>query len=492
MILHVNHVGPGGAAPPALADRAAEVVRTLLGLLGGGQVDPRQLSALRVHLDWIQYRQNFREPVTVRRAADPRGGGAALAEIALDLRRVEPTTLADQLAAALRGVAADPRLDPTPDADRLYLEAWGPIRESVIWRFNRLFWQHVGAWEAALGRPFEQALPGGRSDAHHPRAVADAVADFWTLLRDLDKRGGLPPELFALEIGVGSGARAALWLDRFRALDEERGTSYYRRLRFLLGDYSLPTLDRAMAAVGAHRDVVSVIPMDALNPLKTLAFLRYKILYVHLTNVYDNLPCDELVRRDGRLYLVEGRSYLPGGDLERVAAAADLAPAEVGPAVDRLLRIGPEALGTVARGVAFWRAAWEALRLEERFVPLEDVAQVPLPPGLDQSHLEAILEDAPDDVRFHLSRGAAESFLHTIPLLHPRGYLQVQDIFVTDMHEYRHGFRGPGKLDGSVINWVNGVLLRAIGARAGYDVHFAPFHYRPGSRTSILYTSPRE
>jgi hypothetical protein len=34
--------------------------------------------------------------------------------------------------------------------------------------------------------------------------------------------------------------------------------------------------------------------------------------------------------------------------------------------------------------------------------------------------------------------------------------------------------------------------LRAIGARTGFDVHFAPFRYRPGSRTSILYTTPRE
>ena len=74
---------------------------------------------------------------------------------------------------------------------------------------------------------------------------------------------------------------------------------------------------------------------------------------------------------------------------------------------------------------------------------------MPLPPGLDQSHLEDLLAEAPDDVRFHLSRGAAESFVHTVPLLHPRGYLQVQDIFVADMHEYRQGFRGPGKLDGS-------------------------------------------
>ena len=35
-------------------------------------------------------------------------------------------------------------------------------------------------------------------------------------------------------------------------------------------------------------------------------------MYVHLTNVYDNLPFDDLVRRDGKLYLVEVRAYLNG------------------------------------------------------------------------------------------------------------------------------------------------------------------------------------
>jgi len=29
-------------------------------------------------------------------------------------------------------------------------------------------------------------------------------------------------------------------------------------------------------------------------------------------------------------------------------------------------------------------------------------------------------------------------------------------------------------------------------ARAGYDVHFAPFPYRPGTKTSILYTTQRD
>jgi len=92
----------------------------------------------------------------------------------------------------------------------------------------------------------------------------------------------------------------------------------------------------------------------------------------------------------------------------------------------------------------------------------------------------------------HLSSGALESFLNTLPLLHPRGYLQVQDIFVTDLDQYRLGFYGPGKLDGSLLNWVNGVLLKEVAEKAGYDVHFAPFHYRKGSRTSVLYTTRRE
>jgi hypothetical protein len=57
--------------------------------------------------------------------------------------------------------------------------------------------------------------------------------------------------------------------------------------------------------------------------------------------------------------------------------------------------------------------------------------------------------------------------------------------------EYRKGFKGPGKLDGSLVAWVNGALLRAVGARAGYDVHFAPFPYRPGTKTTVMYTTQR-
>src|SRR5262245_57387029 len=139
MILHLNHIGPGGPASPALGERAGEVVRMLLALVEEGGVDARLLSGLHVHLDWIQYPGNFREPVTVRRATDPRGAGPPLAEVALDLRRVEPAALRETLAAALRGACEEAGLEPADGPGRLYLDGWTPLRDSLIWRFNRLF-----------------------------------------------------------------------------------------------------------------------------------------------------------------------------------------------------------------------------------------------------------------------------------------------------------------------------------------------------------------
>ena len=65
MILHVNHVRPGHAS------LAGNVVATLLSLLEDGRIDPTVLQHLNVHLDWIQYKTNFREPVTLRKAMAP-------------------------------------------------------------------------------------------------------------------------------------------------------------------------------------------------------------------------------------------------------------------------------------------------------------------------------------------------------------------------------------------------------------------------------------
>ena len=490
MIVHINHISQSkkGGKKSQLGELASLVTGSLVDLVEGGQLDARIAPSLRIHLDWIQYKTNFRDPVIVRRTTDAAGKSLALAEVAIDLRQCNSADLPAQLERAVK------QINSRESDGRFYLDEYRPYRDCLIWDFNRLFWRHLGDWEAASGRGFEAALPTGSSDANRPDAVNDSVVEFWELLHGLEAKGQLPAEVPILEIGVGAGTRAAAFIDRFQAYDAEHGTTYYDRLQFILGDYSPDTLARACASLARHKDHIVPAPLDALNPYKALSAYRFKVMYVHLTNVYDNLPFDDLIRRDGKLYLVEVRAYLSAAAVERLTADFGIEKADLTGAMQRLLEGGPDAAfppGNYEKGVSFWRAFWDAFRLEERLRQLDDREETHVPPGLNWSHLQDLLDEAPEDVRFHISRGAAESFANTLPLLHPRGYLQVQDIFVEDMDEYRKGFKGPGKLDGSLVTWVNGALLRAVGARAGYDVHFRPFAFRPGSKTTVMYTTQK-
>ncbi len=245
-------------------------------------------------------------------------------------------------------------------------------------------------------------------------------------------------------------------------------------------------------AVKNHLELCSFIALDALDPIKTLSFLRHKVLHVHSSNMYDNLPDEEIVWRNNQVYWVHVRAYLPAADVARIGSECGVPVSDFPRTAKRLLEVGADALPDRAKAMIFWQEVWKSMRLEEQLVDIVDLPDSPFPAGLTAAHMEDILRNAPNDLRLHLSSGALESFRNTLPLLHPRGYLQVQDIFVTDMNDYFMGFHGPGKLDGSIVNWVNGPLLREVAARAGYDLHFAPFHYRPGSKTSILYTTRRE
>jgi hypothetical protein len=86
----------------------------------------------------------------------------------------------------------------------------------------------------------------------------------------------------------------------------------------------------------------------------------------------------------------------------------------------------------------------------------------------------------------HVSNGALASFAETLPLLHPFGRLICHDLFVTGPGQYHAGFRGPGKYDGSVVNWVNGPLLQLVGNRRGFDVRIEPFSGRPSANVKTL------
>jgi hypothetical protein len=261
-----------------------------------------------------------------------------------------------------------------------------------------------------------------------------------------------------------------------------------------MGDYSAHVLERARENVREHRNNVSSLVVDARVPSQSLGFLRSKAFLIYISNVYDNLPTDEFVRLGGHIYQVEVRAYIPPRAAANIASQRGIEVNELPMLVHRLLDLGPDLLARAAPerfpagtfdAVTFWKELWEALRLEERYVPIEGLDRYQVAPSMTGEVVRPIVE-ADGDVRMHISNGAAASFLDSLPLLHPFGTLQCHDIFVTDIDQYQTTFRGPGKYDGSVVNWVNGPMLAAIGRRRGYDVHFESFSHRTGSNITTL------
>lgn len=461
---------------------------------------PIDLSRLRVMADWIQYKQNFRDPVEVRRVEswdidtptdEPPDEGW---EIAIDLRRAKPDVVDGSIKTLF-----DKRATNGSARDRLPLEDWRPGSKSLIWGFNSLYWKALSLWEQATGKGYESALPGGASDARNVDAARELILNLFSVWDDLAKRRALPEELYVLELGVGNGNQARVFLDELKRIDRERGADYYRRLHYLMGDYSQHVLDLARQNVEDHAEHVSTLPLDALRPTQTLGFLRYKAFLVYISNVYDNLPTDEIVRLGGHLFSIQTRACLSLDDAATLASSIKAKPDALPDLVARLLRLGPELLSEVlpehfptpGDAVTFWRAAWDGLRLDERYVPLVELDTYHIAPDVGGELLRPIVE-ANGDVRMHISNGAAASFADTLPLLHPHGVLLCHDLFVTDVHQYLNGFRGPGKYDGSVVNWVNGRLLAAIGSRRGFDVTFAPFAHRTGANVLTMTARARD
>jgi hypothetical protein len=470
---------------------ATAVFGPMIQTLGSAEVD---LSRLRVVCDWIQYRQNFREPIDHRPLLSAWGGSNEHngLEIAVDLRRCPDIDLTERIKDVLKTANANVQ-------DRITLEPWVPGRESCIWRFNTLYWQALEQWEKATGREYEQALPGGESDARNREAVQELILELFKVWDDLDARQALPEELYVVELGVGNGNQAQVFLDMFAELDEARGRDYYHRLHYLMGDYSPHVLERARKAVAHHGDRISALVLDATRPAHTLGFLAGKAFLVYISNLYDNLPSDEVASIDGRMYQVEVRAYLGAADAQQISGEFGIATDQLGTLIDRLLRLGPELLSVslpdrfpdAERAVGFWGQVWEALRLQERYVPMEGLDLYQISPSLSGEILRPVLEAA-GDIRMHVNNGTLSSFADTLPLLHPYGRLQCHDLFLTDRRQYRIGYYGPGKYDGSVVNWVNGPLLQLIGNRRGFDVRFSPFKQRPTANVKTLTAQVRD
>jgi hypothetical protein len=467
------------------------VVQSVLGSIMHAVGDETlDLDKLRIVCDWVQYKHSFRDAVEIRPIVN--GSAHERLEIGVDLRRAASagTDVGAEMARALAR-----RREP----DRIYLEPWGRTMNGLVWKFNALYWKALGLWEDVSGKPYEQALPGGESDALNAAAARDTIQRLFAIWDGLAERRALPDQLHVLEIGIGNGNQARVWLDTFLEIDREQGRDYYRRLHYLMGDYSSHLLDTARAQLHDHDEHTSALVLDAMKPSSTLGFLKYKTFFVYISNVYDNLPTDEIARIDGHLFQVETRAFLANTAAESIAATVHASAEDVPDLIARLLRLGPELLADAdprhfadaKDAVRFWSAVWDAIGLEERYVALPPLDEYEFFAGTTGEVLRPLME-ANGDVRMQVSNGAAASFVDTLPLLHPHGMLECHDIFVTNLDGYASGFRGPGKYEGSVVNWVNGNVLAALGGRRGFDVSFKKFAFRAGSNITTMTAEVRE
>ena len=352
-----------------------------------------------VRLDPVPRPTSARSPTTARcsrrgtagprRTATPTTGprtheppAEAALEMAIDLRRCADADLRSVVSRAAGRARAIRR-----SSTRVPLEPWVAGRQSCIWRFNALYWQALSLWEQATGRDYEQALPGGESDARNTAAVRELILELFKTWDDLDARSALPPELYVAELGVGNGNQARTWLDEFVALSRAHSRDYYRRLHYIMGDYSPHVLGRAMQGrrpprrsrqrAGRRRH-----PPGGQPRLPA----RQGVPRLHLQRLRQ--PAE---RRGGppRRPDLPGRDpRLPAGRRRaRIAQQFSATPERVPRARRQAAPAGPRAAlrGAAAAlrrrragGDGFWRDVWAALRLQERYRPLEglDLYQV--------------------------------------------------------------------------------------------------------------------
>ncbi|HWI22497.1 MAG TPA: hypothetical protein VNT22_07775 [Baekduia sp.] len=483
MEIQLTSIGRG--EPKALG----HILPALAEAIDSLDVDHSRLAAV---LDWVQYKKNFRAAVMVRPFGDRpdlNGSNEPIAEIAIDVRRaaeMDHEELVSQIADRLsKGIGLEPDIH-----ECIHLEDWVRPSKSVMWSFNRSYWVHLAAWDTTFKKDYASALPGGVSDGTNPEFWADQIGTLMDTLNHLEGWSELPEEIYVLEFGVGDGHQSLVWLEAFEAACTAQGKDYLDRLHYVMADYSAHVLERAQAMVAQYADKVTPLELDFRNPLVGLGHLKGKVLFAHCCNLYDNLPTDELMRVGDRAYEPLVRASITPRETEEIAKKYDISPGEIVETVQNVLRHGPDYFRDTETGVGFWSDVWDSVHLEEIYSEIPSPASMRVAPSAD-AHLDELLEKLPEWRRVHASTVAIESFAQTLQLLHNEGVLVGQDIFVRDVSQYA-AYRGPGKLEGSVLNWLNGPVFELVGERLGFHVKMEDFAYRENSNTVVLTARPRD
>ncbi|MCZ6635024.1 MAG: methylenetetrahydrofolate reductase [bacterium] len=455
----------------------------------------------------ITYAQHFRMPVAYRPFVEMVEGSPAYTgewELALDLLQHKSPQGLEQ---SLRTVLERQKLGETESRGGVVIGDYVPYSQSLVWQFNDAFWRHVGAFVAAHGRDYRDAIKG--SPDANPAFVRHNAERFLKQLKQvrLEENQQGSRQIAYVEIGVASVDYVRTFIDALvmfaRAEQFDLGGTVY-----VLADVSESVLEQAREDLGNSRKGIPLayLLMNVEDPLDALRAYAGRILRVHITNVFDNLPNDKFAQIDGKHYQIQTRLYLPAGCTEALANRYGLEVKSLARDLERLPHTGVEAFLEKYRLLfrkqysekeedyhfyRFWEDLYgdpedraTGLKLEERYVHIPDLEafdfldrdQIPCSDFDPSRILHEVLSEYPHNVWMHLSNRAIEGGLQTLSLLHPQGVLEIVDIIVrkiSDYHNvprrrsrtgrplYRMGFKGPAKFDGSAVDWFNGRVFEA-------------------------------
>jgi 5,10-methylenetetrahydrofolate reductase len=451
----------------------------------------------------IHNKHHYHAPVAVHGIASAGDAPASETLLRVDMRQFQSASV---FRANLREALESWLAGKPESTDAMVLEPYRTQSHSLCWALNAEFWRRLREFEEARGTAYDASI-GGSTDRNLAYARSSARAFF-----DKVQHHGLDGRsLSVLEIGVASTHRAAAFLEEYRRLCGLTGSDSIRRLTYVLADFSAAILQKSAEELSRFHPAFETVQLDAADPSASLSAFKGRVMHAHLCNVYDNLPCGQAVWSANRWHRIEGRLYLPRNRLDWLAARWSLNGNQRNEITARLDRLGtPDgAAGAFLDGlkalmadggrppsdyVGLWMDLIAALRFDERYVAVADpdelfdvaIPGIDRPGELVRRHVAGV-----DEARIHLNEAALGGFARLLPLLHAHGTLEVVDLFVQRLDEYRHSFKGPAKYDGSTVNWLNGPLFRAVAEQLGYTVRFQPFRpFDPKSPSVVLTAYP--
>jgi tetratricopeptide (TPR) repeat protein len=132
------------------------------------------------------------------------------------------------------------------------------ICESIDWQLSRIYWSNIGVAAFTSGEiPYVVTNEGSQA--------ANAVDLFILSANAAASSGNLEPTIYVLELGVGVGLFAKLFLDFLEVKCRQLGVDYYDRTRYIVSDVSPAMLSgtRESGVLARHEERLIRLQLDA-------------------------------------------------------------------------------------------------------------------------------------------------------------------------------------------------------------------------------------